>query len=213
MQNVQRWLQPFCTWTKARVRPSIASIPASGVARAAMMSPTAVLPSRSTPAPPRSAPPVSAQAAGESFSPLPSTRSTSGMAENVCGSTCAAQPVTTRRAAGRSRLALRIAWRAWRTASPVTAQVFTTTRLSMPAVAACRRIASPSEAFRRQPKVRISTVIVSRSCSASLLLIGRPIRRTARGRTGLRIHRRPDPSSTHGRPAPAIRSRDRRRAA
>ena len=58
------------------------------------------------------------------------TRSTSGMAANVSGSVCAAQPVTTMRALGRSRLMRRMVWRAWRTASAVTAQVLTTTASS-----------------------------------------------------------------------------------
>ena len=35
-----------------------------------------------------------AQPDAESFSPLPSTQSISGMDVNVCGSVCAAQPVT-----------------------------------------------------------------------------------------------------------------------
>jgi hypothetical protein len=43
----------------------------------------------------------------------------------VPGSICAAQPVTTTRRDGFSRLNLRIAWRDWRTASCVTAQVLT----------------------------------------------------------------------------------------
>ena len=70
---------------------------------------------------------VCAQAAALSFSVLPSTRSVSGMAAKVCGSVCAAQPVTTIFACGRSRRSARIVCRAWRTASAVTAQVLTTT--------------------------------------------------------------------------------------
>ena len=49
------------------------------------------------------------------------------MATKVCGSVCAAQPVTTIFGRGRSRRSARMACRAWRTASAVTAQVLTTT--------------------------------------------------------------------------------------
>ncbi len=62
-----------------------------------------------------------------SFSSLPSTRSTSGMAAKVSGADCAAQPVTTMRRSGCSRLMRRIVCFAWRTASAVTAQVLITT--------------------------------------------------------------------------------------
>src|SRR5215510_13964839 len=57
------------------------------------------------------------------------------------------------RALGFSRRALRIAWRAWRSASAVTAQVLTITASLNPAAAAWPRITSVSKAFRRQPKV------------------------------------------------------------
>ncbi len=67
----------------------------------------------------------SAQLSGRSFSMLPSTRETPGSAAQASGAICAAQPVTTIRAPGRSRCALRIAWRACRSASDVTAQVLT----------------------------------------------------------------------------------------
>jgi hypothetical protein len=50
-----------------------------------MMSPTEILPAESN----------AAQLAVDNFSSLPSTRSTSGMAANISGSVCAAQPVTT----------------------------------------------------------------------------------------------------------------------
>jgi hypothetical protein len=66
------------------------------------------------------------------------------MAAKVCGSVCAAQPVTTIFAPGRSRLRRRIDWRAWRTASEVTAQVLTTTVSTKPAPAAAVRITSDS---------------------------------------------------------------------
>ena len=55
---------------------------------------------------------------------------------------CAAQPVTMMRVPGCSRRNLRIAWRACRTASPVTAQVLTTVVFASPA--ASRRITSDS---------------------------------------------------------------------
>jgi hypothetical protein len=92
--------------------------------------------------------------AASNFSRLPITRATSGIAAKVPGSTWAAQPVTRIRASGRARLALRIAWRVWRTASLVTAQLLTMTRSSWPAASA--RIASLSAALRRQPRVMIS---------------------------------------------------------
>ena len=59
------------------------------------------------------------------------------------------------RALGRSRLMRRMVWRAWRTASAVTAQVFTTTASSSPLAA--RRITSDSVMLSRQPKVTTST--------------------------------------------------------
>src|SRR5438132_10465556 len=61
------------------------------------------------------------------------------------------------RASGCSRRARRIAWRACRSASAVTAQVLTMTVLARPAPSARRRIASLSKALRRQPKVMTST--------------------------------------------------------
>src|SRR6202790_540649 len=61
------------------------------------------------------------------------------------------------RAPGCSRRARRIAWRAWRSASAVTAQVLTMTASASPAPAAARRITSLSNALSRHPKVMIST--------------------------------------------------------
>ena len=87
-----------------------------------------------------------------SFSSLPTTWSTSGMAAKLAGSIWAAQPVTTMRASGFSRRALRIAWRAWRVASAVTAQVLITTAWLSPAAAAWPRMTSVSKALSRQPK-------------------------------------------------------------
>ncbi len=98
------------------------------------------------------------QVCGVSFSSLPTTRSTSGIAAKLCGSACAAQPVTTMRVFGCSRRSLRMAWRAWRTASPVTAQVLTT--VVSESAAASRRITSDSWMLSRQPKVRTSTLFV-----------------------------------------------------
>src|SRR5688572_28772402 len=57
------------------------------------------------------------------------------------------------RACGFSRRALRIAWRAWRSASAVTAQVLTMMASLRPAALAWPRITSVSKALRRQPKV------------------------------------------------------------
>src|SRR5690242_11305176 len=57
------------------------------------------------------------------------------------------------RAPGRSRRALRMAWRACRSASAVTAQVLTMMASPRPAAAAWPRMTSVSKALRRQPKV------------------------------------------------------------
>jgi hypothetical protein len=72
------------------------------------------------------------------------TRVTSGMAAKVSGSVCAAQPVTMTGAPGFSRARRRISCLALRTASAVTAQVFTITAPSSPAAAASSFIASVS---------------------------------------------------------------------
>src|SRR5215472_5910357 len=87
------------------------------------------------------------------------------MAAKPAGSIWAAQPVTTMRAPGFSRLALRIAWRAWRVASAVTAQVLITTACSRPVAAAWPRMTSLSKALSRQPKETIS-IIASRCARA-----------------------------------------------
>src|SRR5262245_24085717 len=100
---------------------------------------------------------VRAQASPLSFSLLPSTRSASAIAAKVCGSVCAAQPVTTIFADGRSRRRARMVCRACRTASAVTAQVLTTTVSLKPARSASRRITSDSAALSLQPKVTTST--------------------------------------------------------
>ncbi|EAQ12493.1 hypothetical protein RB2654_14445 [Rhodobacterales bacterium HTCC2654] len=82
--------------------------------------------------------------AGSIFSALPTTRSTSAIPANVSGSVWAAQPVTISFASGFSRRNRRISCRALRTASAVTAQVFTTTAPSTPAPSASVFIASVS---------------------------------------------------------------------
>jgi hypothetical protein len=66
------------------------------------------------------------------------------MAAKAAGSIWAAQPVTITLAPGFSRRALRIAWRAWRTASLVTAQVLKTLALDSPSCAARARMTSLS---------------------------------------------------------------------
>ena len=81
------------------------------------------------------------------------------------GSSSAAQPVTRIRASGRWRCARRIAWRVWRTASLVTAQLLTTIQSS--SVGAERAIVSLSAKFSRQPSVIVSTLIASASRSIS----------------------------------------------
>ena len=113
-QKVQRWSQPCWTWTKARARPANSVTRCAAVSVAAMMSVTGA------------AGASGAQVAGFSLSALPMTRSTPGSAAQAAGAIWAAQPVTMMRAPGLSRAARRIAWRAWRSASAVTAQVLTT---------------------------------------------------------------------------------------
>ena len=88
---------------------------------------------------------------GSIFSVLPSTTLTSGMAENVAGSICAAHPVTMICASGWARRCLRMSCLALRTASAVTAQVFTMIAFCTPALVARSFIASVSYAFSRQP--------------------------------------------------------------
>jgi hypothetical protein len=77
------------------------------------------------------------------------------MAAKRSGSSCAAQPVTTIRASGRSRFARRMAWRVWRTASAVTAQLLT---MIVPSGARAFS-ASLSAKLRRQPSVIASAFI------------------------------------------------------
>jgi len=106
MQKVQRWSQPFCTARKPRV-PSLAPS-AFGAAK------------------------LGPAGANRLLSPFPTTRVTPSMAKNSVGAIVAAQPVTMMRASGRSRCRRRMAWRAWRVDSAVTAQVLTMTRFSSP---------------------------------------------------------------------------------
>jgi hypothetical protein len=93
---------------------------------------------------------------GRSFSALPTTWSTSGMAANAPPDTCAPQPVTTMRASGRSRAA------GERSAAPALglgrdgAGMHDDGAVS-PAARACRRITSDSKLLSRQPKVTTST--------------------------------------------------------
>ncbi len=88
------------------------------------------------------------------------------MPAKAAGSIWAAQPVTIRRALGRSRRILRMAWRAWRTASAVTAQVLNTTASDRPSLTAWTWMASLSWAFRRQPKVTTSTSLAAAGLSS-----------------------------------------------
>ena len=66
------------------------------------------------------------------------------MAAKRSGSICAAQPVTMMRAAGFSRRSLRMVCVAWRTASPVTAQVLTITASPSPAAGGVPRASPPN---------------------------------------------------------------------
>ena len=70
----------------ARVALDAVDQRAARIAVTAMMSLTRLI---------SAAEPCAPRLAASNFSSLPSTRSTSGMAANVCGSVCAAQPVTT----------------------------------------------------------------------------------------------------------------------
>ena len=138
---------------------------------------------------------------GRSFSALPSDAVDLGHARLGAGSICAAQPVTMIRALGRSRRSRRIAWRAWRSASAVTAQVLTITASPRPAAAARPRITSLSKAFSRQPKVMISTP--HQPC------IGEQLRLRTCPRSALAA----GPVISHVAVAAASRSRARRRRA
>ena len=119
MQKVQRWSQPFCTCRKARARPSKCP---SRMRRVSLHRHDVVDATRS---------PRRRKFAVELFLIAEHTVDFRHRGEGA-GSVCAAQPVTMMRASGRSRLRRRIAWRDWRTASPVTAQVLTITALSSP---------------------------------------------------------------------------------
>ena len=114
MQKVQRWSQPFCTSTKARVRSAKPVTRCGAVSRTAMMSET-----RTCSAPRQEAARIELLAVADHARRLRASPRRSR------GSIWAAQPVTSSRASGRARLALRIAWRVWRTASSVTAQLLT----------------------------------------------------------------------------------------
>jgi hypothetical protein len=70
-QNVQRWSQPFCTGTKARVCPAMPAIRVGVAVRTAMMS------SMAARACGRAGP---AQVSARPFASLPTRRATSGIA-------------------------------------------------------------------------------------------------------------------------------------
>ena len=116
--------------------------------------------------------------------------------QSVRVSICAAQPVTMMRALGRSRCSLRMAGAAWRTASPVTAQVLMMTASSSAAAAACPRITSDSNALSRQPSVTTRKPL---SLFSPPSLAGRGRRCVVSGR------------SANFRPSPALRARPRAR--
>jgi len=116
MQKVQRWSQPFWICTKAAHGPRCLDQVQRGLARRHdivdadfFSAPSRTMPVRAV-----------RQNAALIFCALPTTLATSGMLAKVCGSVCAAQPVTTIFAAGRSRLSRRIGLAACRTASAVT---------------------------------------------------------------------------------------------
>src|SRR5918996_1628235 len=74
------------------------------------------------------------------------------------------------RAPGFSRRALRMAWRAWRSASAVTAQVLTMMASLRPAALAWPRITSVSKALRRQPNVMSLAALFGDSGNGALQL-------------------------------------------
>ena len=197
-QNVQRWSQPVCTARKARVWSSTPSWGASGDVTACIARPKSPFDEGSAQG--------SAHVSGSVLRALPMTRATSAISANRSGSTCAAQPVTTISAPGFSRARRRIAWRACRVASAVTAHVLTMTRLSRPACAAARRIASDSTRFSRQPKV------TSCMAGAGLERVTRRYPRKARDQAASRIRRRRGRSSPPCRRSRAIKYRGRRPA-
>ena len=140
MQKVQRWSQPFCTCTKARARPSKPSTRCAAVSRHRHD----VVDARLFPRPrgrkahARARPDARAKPSRQparSFSSLPRTSATSGMSAKRLGLGLRRAARDDDAAPGRSRLSLRIAWRDWRTASAVTAQVLTTTVSVKPAAA------------------------------------------------------------------------------
>ena len=125
-----------------------------------------------------------ARLADRSCAALPMTRATSGISAKRSGSISAAQPVTMISAPGFSRARRRIAWRACRVASAVTAHVLTMTRLSRPWSAAARRMASDSTRLSRQPKV------TSLTPGAALARVTRRHPRKGRDRAASRTRRR-----------------------
>ncbi len=199
MQNVQRWSQPFCTCTNTRGRPRWKpSTRCGAISFTDMMSVTAIL-SPATSA--SNAARASRQAAPRILSSLPTTRSTSAMSANIFAWVCAAQPVTTMRASGRSRFSRRIDCRACATASLVTAQLLMTMVSDRPALVGfapdhfgfeCVQPAAESDDLDGHVRRRW---------------------RTAPDRTCLRIRTRPCRSSARDRRAHAIRFGGRRPAA
>src|SRR5665213_3138849 len=80
---------------------------------------------------------------------------------------------------GFSRRARRIACRAWRSASPVTAQVLTMIASSSPAATAWPRMTSDSKALRRQPKVTMRGAAMAQPASSDGSIS--PVKLTATG--------------------------------
>ena len=135
MQKVQRWSQPFCTCTKARARPSMPSIRCSAVSRHRhdVVDDDLLLARRDRSAARRDARACRPRPRRSASRRCRARGRPRAWRRRSAGSVCAAQPVTTMRACGRSRVSRRIAWRACRTASAVTAQVLTTTASASPA--------------------------------------------------------------------------------
>src|SRR5882762_6274394 len=156
MQNAQRCWQPSWTFRNARDRPLIRPISAASTARARAMSVTWT----------RSATTPSSRSASRCLSPLPTTRSTSGIAATSLGLVCAQHPVTTSVAPSLTRAARRIIWRSENSARAVTVHVLTTTTSAGSSKATVRKPRASSAAWiccvstwlRRHPSVANETV-------------------------------------------------------
>ena len=166
MQKVQRWSQPCWTCRKARLLPSK---PSTRWARGLRRDPRGEA------------------AFGEVALRLAAWRDCRARGRpraarhSARASSSAAQPVTMIRRLGMPRRARRIAWRAWRSASAVTAQVLTMTASLSPAAAAARRMTSRLE--RVEPAAEGDDLGLGHGC-------GQPAAEQARVERALEAQRR-----------------------